>query len=101
MSALVWDQTGERFYETGTDKAVLYPYKNNAYQEGVAWNGITAVTESPSGAEATALYADNIKYLNLMSAEEFGMTIEAYTHPVNRMAVEVPMVSHRHRNMRS
>ena len=81
MSALVWDQTGERFYETGTDKAVLYPYKNNAYQEGVAWNGITAVTESPSGAEATALYADNIKYLNLMSAEEFGMTIEAYTYP--------------------
>ncbi len=81
MSALVWDQVGERLFETGTDKAVLYPYKNNAYQKGVAWNGVTAVTESPSGAEATALYADNIKYLNLMSAEEFGMTIEAYTYP--------------------
>lgn len=81
MSALVWDQVGERFYETGTDKAVLYPYKSSAYQKGVAWNGITAVTESPSGAEPTALYADNIKYLNLISAEEFGMTIEAYTYP--------------------
>lgn len=81
MSKLVWDQTGERLYETGVSKGVLYPYSNNKYNTGVAWNGLTAVTESPSGAEATALYADNIKYLNLMSAEEFGATIEAYTYP--------------------
>ncbi len=81
MSKLVWDQTGERLYETGVSKGVLYPYANNKYSTGVAWNGLTGVTESPSGAEATALYADNIKYLNLMSAEEFGATIEAYTYP--------------------
>lgn len=81
MSKLVWDQTGERLYETGVSKGVLYPYSSNKYNTGVAWNGLTAVTESPSGAEATALYADNIKYLNLMSAEEFGATIEAYTYP--------------------
>ena len=81
MSKLVWDQTGERLYETGVSKGVLYPYSNNKYNTGVAWNGLTGVTESPSGAEATALYADNIKYLNLMSAEEFGATIEAYTYP--------------------
>lgn len=78
---LVWDQTGQHFYETGVEKGVLYPYKNGAYQEGVAWNGLTAVTESPSGAENTPLYADNIKYLNLTSVEEFGCTIEAYTYP--------------------
>lgn len=79
---LTWDQTGERLFETGTDKCVLYLLdQNNTYSDGVAWNGITAVTESPSGAEATALYADNIKYLNLYSAEEFGATIEAYMYP--------------------
>lgn len=82
MSKLVWDQTGERFYETGVSKGVLYPQSNDgAYPKGVAWNGLTAVTESPSGAEATPLYADNIKYLNLISAEEFGATVEAYMYP--------------------
>lgn len=82
MSKLVWDKTGERYYETGVNQGVLYPQgPGGTYPEGVAWNGLTAVTESPSGAEATPLYADNIKYLNLMSAEEFGATIEAYTYP--------------------
>lgn len=81
MAKLVWDKTGERFYETGVEKGVLYPQVSGAYPKGVAWNGLTAVTESPSGAEATPLYADNIKYLNLMSNEEFGATIEAYTYP--------------------
>lgn len=82
MSKLVWDKVGEHFYETGTDHGVLYPADaTGAYQKGVAWNGLTAVTESPSGAEASPLYADNIKYLNLISAEEFGATIEAYTYP--------------------
>lgn len=82
MSKLVWDQAGEHLYETGIDHAVLYPVDaNGAYPKGVAWNGITSVSESPSGAEDTALYADNIKYLNLKSAEEYGMTIEAYTYP--------------------
>ena len=82
MSKLVWDKTGERFYETGVNKGVLYP-KDTAgtYPKGVVWNGLTAVTESPSGAEVTPLYADNIKYLNLMSTEEFGATVEAYTYP--------------------
>ena len=82
MAALVWDTTGERLYETGVDRGVLYPITTGStYGIGVAWNGLTAVTESPSGAEATALYADNIKYLNLYSAEEFGCTIECYTYP--------------------
>lgn len=81
MSKLVWDKTGERFYETGVSQGVLYPQVGGLYPKGVAWNGLTAVTESPSGAEATPLYADNIKYLNLMSTEEFGATIEAYTYP--------------------
>lgn len=81
MSKIVWDKTGERLYETGVDRGVLYVQSNGTYSKGVAWNGLTAVTESPSGAEATPLYADNIKYLNLMSAEEFGCTIEAYTYP--------------------
>ena len=81
MSKLVWDQTGERLYETGVKMGVLYPQEGGAYPKGVVWNGLTAVTESPSGAEATALYADDIKYLNLMSTEEFGATIEAYTYP--------------------
>lgn len=82
MAKLVWDQTGERYYETGVRQGVLYPMQEGgAYTKGVAWNGLTAVTESPSGAEATALYADDIKYLNLLSVEEFGCTIEAYTYP--------------------
>lgn len=82
MSKLVWDQTGERYYETGVKQGVLYPIgENGTYDLGVAWNGLTAVTESPSGAEATPLYADDIKYLNLISNEEFGGTIEAYTYP--------------------
>lgn len=83
MAKLVWDKTGERFYETGVKNGVLYVYDTakKAYGTGVAWNGLTAVTESPSGAEATALYADDIKYLNLLSTEEFGATIEAYTYP--------------------
>lgn len=81
MSKLVWDQTGERLYETGVKNGVLYVQEGGAYPKGVAWNGLTAVTESPSGAEATALYADDIKYLNLISNEEFGATIEAYMYP--------------------
>lgn len=82
MAAITWDATGERLYETGVDHGVLYPIDSSGvYTNGVAWNGLTGVTESPSGAEATALYADNIKYLSLYSAEEFGATIEAYTYP--------------------
>ena len=81
MSKIVWDKTGERLYETGVKNGVLYVKNGDTYDKGVAWNGLTAVTESPSGAEATPLYADDIKYLNLMSAEEFGATIEAYTYP--------------------
>lgn len=82
MSKLIWDKIGERYFETGVSKGVLYPQAaEGTYPKGVAWNGLTAVTESPSGAEATPLYADNIKYLNLMSAEEFGATVEAYTYP--------------------
>lgn len=79
---IVWDIVGERFFETGVDHAVLYPQSAaGAYPKGFAWNGITAVSESPSGAEANPQYADNIKYLNLVSAEEFGCTIEAFTYP--------------------
>lgn len=78
---LKWDQTGERLYETGVKNGVLYIPIDGVYNKGYAWNGLTAVTESPSGAEATALYADDIKYLNLMSTEEFGATVEAYTYP--------------------
>lgn len=81
MAKLVWDQTGERLFETGVKQGVLYVQESGAYPKGVAWNGLTAVTESPSGAEPTPLYADDIKYLNLMSAEEFGGTIEAYMYP--------------------
>lgn len=83
MSALVWDAIGKHFYETGTDHGVLYPMAadGETYAAGVAWNGLTGVTESPSGGEANAIWADNIKYLNLYSAEEFGATIEAYTAP--------------------
>lgn len=85
---LIWDAVGERTYETGVDHGVLYPAVNGAYPKGVAWNGLTAVTESPSGAEDTALYADNIKYLNLKSAEEFGASIECYTYPDEWMACD-------------
>ena len=82
MSKIVWDQTGERLYETGVKQGVLYVQDTGGtYPKGVAWNGLTAVTESPSGAEATPLYADDIKYLNLISTEELGGTIEAYTYP--------------------
>ena len=82
MARLVWDATGEHVYETGVRNGVLYVQNSSGvYQTGVAWNGLTAVTESPSGAEANAIYADDIKYLNLYSVEEFGCTIEAYTYP--------------------
>ena len=82
MAKLVWDESGKRIYETGVQKGVLYVQdEGGTYPKGVAWNGLTAVTESPSGAEATPLYADDIKYLELRSAEEFGATIEAYTYP--------------------
>lgn len=82
MSRIVWDAVGTHFYETGLDRGVLYPYDaTNGYTPGVAWNGLSSVSESPSGAEATAIYADNIEYLNLYSLEEFGATIEAYTYP--------------------
>lgn len=81
MSKLVWDAVGERLFETGVKNCVLYIPTNGVYSKGVAWNGITAITESPSGAEATPLYADDIKYLNLMSNEDFGATIEAYMYP--------------------
>jgi len=82
MVALLWDQTAERLYETGVDHGVLYvPNASGVYETGVAWNGLVSVTESPTGAEATAQYADNIKYLNLISAEEFGATLEAFTYP--------------------
>lgn len=82
MARLEWDKTGEHLYETGVDHGVLYfPDQTGAYKNGVAWNGLISVSESPSGAEATGQYADNIKYLNLISAEEFGATIEAYTYP--------------------
>ena len=81
MTALVWDSAGARLYETGVDKGVLYIPSNGVYDAGYAWNGLTTVTESPSGAEANAVYADNIKYLSLISTEELGGTIEAYTYP--------------------
>lgn len=80
---LHWDETGKRFYETGVDHCVLYPYNSttSAYDDGVAWNGITSISESPSGAESNAQYADNIKYLDLLSAEEFAATLECFTYP--------------------
>ena len=82
MTALVWDDAGNKLFETGIDHGVLYPRDANGdYPLGVPWNGLTGVTESPSGAEAQPFYADNIKYLNLMSAEEFGGTVEAFTYP--------------------
>lgn len=85
MAKLTWDNTGERFYETGVKNVALYVFDNASgqkkYKKGVAWNGVTAISESPSGAEPTALYADDKKYLNLLSAEEFAASIEAYTYP--------------------
>lgn len=83
MAKLIWDAAGARFFETGVSKGVLYPMSSTpgTYAKGVAWNGLSGVTESPSGAEVSPVYADNIKYLNLMSVEEFGATIEAYTYP--------------------
>lgn len=81
MSKLIWDQIGERVYETGIEQVALYPQVEGAYPKGVAWNGVTAFNLSPSGAEPTPLYANNKKYLTLMSVEELGGTIEAYTYP--------------------
>ena len=82
MSMLVWDQIGERFYETGVDRGVLYPRQaDGEYNKGVAWSGLININENPSGAEATPVYADNIQYLNLIAAEKFGCTIEAYYSP--------------------
>lgn len=82
MARLTWDNIGEHLYETGVDHVVLYkPNENNVYTDGVAWNGVTAINESPSGADSNPIYADNIKYLDLRSAEEFGATVECYTYP--------------------
>lgn len=81
MAKVKWDQIGERFYETGVDRGVIYPLVDGAYNNGEGWNGLSAITESPSGAEPTPLYANNHKYVELMSTEEFGFTIEAYTYP--------------------
>ena len=82
MAKIVWDETGKRLYETGVEKGVLYPVDSEGtYPLGVPWNGLVNVNESPSGAESSAQYADDIKYLNLISAEEFGATIEAFTYP--------------------
>ena len=89
MGKLVWDAVGTKEFDNGVDHAVLYPMDaNGAYPLGVVWNGVTAITESPSGAEANPLYADNIKYLNLIAAEEFGCTIEAYMYPDEFMACD-------------
>jgi len=107
MTTLTWDDTGQRTYETGVDKGVLYiPNNLGVYDNGVAWNGLTTVTESPSGAESNPLYADNMKYLNLISAEQFGGTIEAYTYPdefvpFDGTALPVPGVSVGQQNRRS
>lgn len=81
MAKLVWDQTGERLYETGVDQVVIYPYANNAYGDGVAWNGCSQISENPEGGEANDIYADNAKYLSLYSAETLNLTVEAYTYP--------------------
>lgn len=88
MAKIIWDKSGERFYETGVKQGVLYPQVSGAYPLGVAWNGLIGVTESPSGAEPNPKYADDIKYLNLMSAEEFAATIEAYTYPTEFAACD-------------
>ena len=81
MSRIVWNETGKKLYEAGVRNGVLYPMSEGSYTGGVAWNGLTAFNKNPSGAEPTALWADDSKYINLMSAEEFGATIEAYTYP--------------------
>lgn len=81
MARIEWDKMGEKFYETGLDRGVLYLQKNGAYTGGVPWNGLTAFNESPSGAESNPLYANNAKYLTLLSAEEYGFTLEAFTYP--------------------
>lgn len=81
MPKLVWDTIGERFYEIGVDRGVLYPQKNGTYPTGIAWSGLTSVAENPTGAENNPFYADNIKYLNIQGAEDFGSTIECYTFP--------------------
>lgn len=81
MAKLMWDQTGEKYFELGVSHGVLYPYAANAYGKGVAWNGLTQVSENPSGAEANAIWADNIKYANIISSEDFGCTIEAFAYP--------------------
>lgn len=81
MSKIEWDKNGERFYENGVRQGVVYPQENSEYPKGHAWNGLINVNETPSGAEATPLYADDIKYLNLLSKEEYGATVEAYTYP--------------------
>lgn len=96
MAPLTWDQTGDRTYETGVDRGVLYipDPDTGVYDTGVAWNGLTTVTESPGGAEATPLYADNIKYLNLVSAETFAATVEAYTYPDEFMEMDGTHLAH-------
>lgn len=81
MSEIKWDESGKKLYETGVDHGVCYPFKEGAYKGGVAWNGLTNITENRSGAEPQKIYADNINYLTLMSAEEYGITIEAYMYP--------------------
>ena len=81
MSKLVWDQIGDRLYETGVEQVALFPQTNGVYDAGVAWNGVTALNLTPSGAEPTALYANDRKYVTLMSVEELGGTVEAYTYP--------------------
>lgn len=82
MAKLVWDESGKKFYETGVDRGVLFVSDGSGgYEKGVVWNGLTGVTENPSGAEVTSIYADDVKYASLVSAEEFGATIEAYTYP--------------------
>ena len=81
MSKLVWNEVGKRFYETGVDRGVLYPMENGKYGKGVVWNGLSSVSENPSGADASPIYADNIKYLNLIATEEFGASVEAYMYP--------------------
>lgn len=88
MAKIIWDDTGSRFFETGVDQGVLYVQKDGAYGTGVAWNGLTAVTESPEGAELTDLWADNMKYASMRSAEDFKATIEAYTYPDEFMACD-------------
>ena len=90
---LVWDQSGERLYETGVSQCALYPMVSGAYPKGVAWNGITAITESPSGAESTPMYADNIKYLDIVSTETYAATIEAYMYGTRIIRLQIQTIS--------